>query len=244
MSKLKAVILAAGKGTRMKSDLPKVVHEVLGKPMIEYAIEAARGAGSDEVCLVIGYMGETVKKAVNSSVKYVTQSEQLGTGHAVRCAKDFIGYEGETLILFGDAPLIKGETLKEVVKYHRQNKNSVTVITAKVTDPTGYGRIIRNEDLSFKKSVEHKDANEEELKSNEINSGMYVFDSKELNEALSKLTPNNSQGEYYLPDTLTIIKDKGLKADAYVLEDSQEIAGVNDKEQLEQAEKIMKSRFI
>lgn len=239
---LKAVILAAGKGTRMKSDLPKVVHTVNNKPMVEYAIEAAKGAGADEVCLVVGYKSEVVKASVTSDVQYAMQTEQLGTGHAVKCAKDFVGTEGETLILFGDTPLITGNTLSKLVEFHRENGNGVTVLSAIVENPSGYGRIIRNEDGTFKKSVEHKDANEVELLSKEVNSGMYVFNAKELNEALDKLTTNNAQGEYYLPDTLTIIKEKGFKVDAYILENAVEMSGVNDQEQLKEAETVMNNR--
>lgn len=239
---LKAVILAAGKGTRMKSDLPKVVHTVNNKPMVEYSIEAAKGAGADSICLVVGYKSDVVVESVTSKVKYAIQSEQLGTGHAVKCAKDFIGTEGETLILFGDTPLITGNTLSKLVEFHRENGNGVTVLSAKVDDPSGYGRIIRNADGSFQKSVEHKDASEVELLSKEVNSGMYVFNTKELSEALDKLNTNNAQGEYYLPDTLTIIKEKGFKVDAYMLDDAVEISGVNDQEQLKEAEKIMNSR--
>jgi bifunctional UDP-N-acetylglucosamine pyrophosphorylase / glucosamine-1-phosphate N-acetyltransferase len=242
MHKLKAVILAAGKGTRMKSDLPKVVHTVNGKPMVEYAIEAAKGAGADEVCLVVGYKSELVKESVTSKVQYAIQEEQLGTGHAVKCAKDFIGTEGETLILFGDTPLITGATLKKLVEFHRQHENKVTVLSAMVDNPTGYGRIIRLEDGSFLKSVEHKDANKTELLSKEVNSGMYVFDARELAEALNRLTTNNAQGEYYLPDTLTIIKNKGLRVDAYVLEHAVEMTGVNDQEQLKEVERIITKR--
>lgn len=242
MEKLKAVILAAGKGTRMKSDLPKVVHTVNHKPMVEYAIEAAKGAGADEVCLVVGYQSEVVRESVTSKVSYAMQTQQLGTGHAVKCAKDFIGTDGETLILFGDTPLITGKTLNQLVEFHRQHKNKVTVLSAIVEDPTGYGRIIRTEDGRFLKSVEHKDANETELLSKEVNSGMYVFDSKELSEALDELTTNNAQGEYYLPDTLTIIKKKGYQVDAYILENAVEMTGVNDQEQLKEVERIVTRR--
>ncbi|MFA9378236.1 MAG: sugar phosphate nucleotidyltransferase [Lachnotalea sp.] len=242
MIQLKAVILAAGKGTRMKSDLPKVVHTVNDRPMVEYSIDAAKSAGANEICLVVGYQSEVVKNSVNCDVQYVMQSEQLGTGHAVKCAKDFIGVEGETLILFGDTPLITGKTLSKLVAFHRMNGNGVTVLSAKVDNPTGYGRIIRNEDGTFKKSVEHKDANKEELLSKEINSGMYVFNARELSEALDQLTTNNAQGEYYLPDTLTIIKEKGFKVNAYIIEDAVEISGVNDQEQLKEAALIMSNR--
>lgn len=243
MSDLRAVILAAGKGTRMKSDLPKVVHTIEGKCLVDYVIEAARGAGAKDICLVVGYKNEVVKETIeHKEVSFALQEEQLGTGHAVKCAKDFLGTEGETLILFGDTPLITAETLKRLVDYHKTHQNTVTVLSAQMDDPTGYGRIIRDENGVFVKSVEHKDADEEELKSHEINSGMYVFDTGELREALEKILPNNAQGEYYLPDTLTIIKEKGLKVDAFALENAEDITGVNDKEQLKEAAAIIQKR--
>lgn len=243
MSQLKAVILAAGKGTRMKSDLPKVVHTIEGKCLVDYAIEAAMGAGADDICLVVGYKYEIVHETIkHQEVKFALQEEQLGTGHAVKCAKDFLGDEGQTMILFGDTPLITAETLTRLKEYHVKNGNTVTVLSAMIGDPTGYGRIIRDAEGRFVKSVEHKDANEEELKSHEINSGMYIFDTKELKEALEKIQPNNAQGEYYLPDTLTIIKEKGLKVDAFALDDPEDITGVNDQEQLKEAAEVIRRR--
>ena len=243
MSKLKAVILAAGKGTRMKSDLPKVVHTIDGKCLVDYAIEAAKGAGADEVCLVVGYKSDVVKESIqNKDVTFAMQDEQLGTGHAVKCAKDFMGEDGQTMILFGDTPLITAKTLKNLADYHKEKGNTVTVLSAMMEDPTGYGRIIRDEKGNFVKSVEHKDANEKELASHEVNSGMYIFDTKELKEALEKITPNNAQGEYYLPDTLTIIKEKGLRVDAYALDNPEDITGVNDQEQLKAATEIIHAR--
>lgn len=243
MNKLKAIILAAGKGTRMKSELPKVVHTIGDQCLVDYVIEAARGAGAEEICLVVGYKHEVVEENItHKDVSYALQAEQLGTGHAVKCAGDFLDGEGETLILFGDTPLITAETLKRLTDYHRENHDTVTVLSAMVDDPTGYGRIIRDKDGNFVKSVEHKDASEEERASCEINSGMYIFDTKELKEALELLTPNNAQGEYYLPDTLTIIKDKGLRADAFALEDAEDITGVNDQNQLAEAAKVIERR--
>ena len=243
MEQLKAVILAAGKGTRMKSDLPKVVHTIEGKCLVDYAIDAAMGAGATEICLVVGYKSEVVKSSIShKNVTFALQEEQLGTGHAVKCARDFLGEEGPTLILFGDTPLITAETLKRLSDYHKENGNTVTVLSAMIDDPTGYGRIIRDAQGKFVKSVEHKDATEEELKSREINSGMYIFDTKELKEALDKITPNNAQGEYYLPDTLTIIKEKGLKVDAFALDNPEDITGVNDREQLAAAAEIIRAR--
>ena len=222
MEQLKAVILAAGKGTRMKSDLPKVVHTIEGKCLVDYAIDAAIGAGADDICLVVGYKHEVVEHSIShKNVKFALQEEQLGTGHAVKCARDFLGDEGQTLILFGDTPLITAETLNRLAEHHK---------------------IIRDAEGRFVKSVEHKDASPEELESHEINSGMYIFDTKELKEALDKLTPNNAQGEYYLPDTLTIIKNKGLKVDAFALDDPEDITGVNDQEQLAAAAEIIRAR--
>jgi bifunctional UDP-N-acetylglucosamine pyrophosphorylase/glucosamine-1-phosphate N-acetyltransferase len=240
---LKAVILAAGQGTRMKSKLPKVVHKVLGKCMVEHAIAAAKAAGAEEICVVVGHGADVVKEAVCEKVTFVLQDQQLGTGHAVKCAREFIGKEGETLILFGDAPLITGETLKKLVETHRNAGNAITVLSAVVEDATGYGRIIRDEQGRFLKSVEHKDATEAECSCREINSGMYVFDSAELYEALDKLDNNNAQGEYYLPDTLMIIRKKGLTADAMITEDFTEIEGVNSRVQLAHAEEVMRRRI-
>lgn len=242
MSQLKTVILAAGKGTRMKSALPKVVHRVMGKCMVELVIEAASEAGSGEICLVIGYEGEQVRREVGESVSYVWQKEQLGTGHAVKCARDFIGTTGDVLILCGDTPLITGKTLKALYEYHKKEGNKATLLSAIVENADGYGRIIRDENGHFIKNVEHKDATEKERESREINSGMYMFSAKELSEALEELTNDNAQGEYYLPDTLEIIRKKGGRVEAFALENEEEIAGVNTLEQLAEAEAVMKKR--
>ena len=160
---LNAVILAAGKGTRMKSDLPKVVHKCMGQPMVHYVIDAAKKAGVDDVCVIVGYKAGEVKEAITDEVCFVEQKEQLGTGHAVKCAKNFIGTKGDTIVLCGDTPLITGETLSKLVEVHRKLSNGATVLSAYVDDATGYGRIIRDEMGGFVKIVEHKDATEEEL---------------------------------------------------------------------------------
>ncbi|MCM1498915.1 MAG: sugar phosphate nucleotidyltransferase [Clostridium sp.] len=245
MEKIKAVILAAGKGTRMKSELPKVIHEVLGKPMVSYSIEAAMEAGAEasDICLVVGHKAELVKEAVGDKVQYVLQKEQLGTGHAVKCAQDFIGEEGLTMVLCGDTPLITGHTLKRLVETHLSDKNAVTVLTARVDDPTGYGRIIKDNWGKFVKIVEQKDATLEEQRVDEINSGMYLFDSAVLSKALSMITNNNAQSEYYLTDTIEIVKSQGMgEVAAMVVSDADEIKGVNSKEQLKEAEEILKKR--
>ena len=227
----------------MKSDLPKVAHTIEGICLVDYVIDAAKGAGAEDICLVLGYKHEEVFAAIShKDVKYVLQEEQLGTGHAVLCAKDFLGEEGQTMILFGDTPLITAETLMRLRKYHVEKGNTVTVLSSIIDDPTGYGRIIRDADGNFLKSVEHKDANEQELRSHEINSGMYIFDTKELKEALARLKPDNAQGEYYLPDTLTMIKEKGLRVDAFTLDDPEDITGVNDQQQLRSAAIVIRKR--
>lgn len=243
MQNIKAVILAAGKGTRMKSDLPKVVHKIHGKCLVDYVIEAARGAGAQEICLVVGYKQDVVCSSVaHKDVSYVLQPEQLGTGHAVKCAREFLGEAGTTMILFGDTPLITAETLRRLADYHEAQKNAVTVLSALTDDPDGYGRIIRDAHGNFIKSVEHKDAAPSERESHEINSGMYLFDTKELKYALDRLRPNNSQGEYYLSDALEIIKEKGLRVDAYRLDSSEDITGVNDQDQLAAAADVISLR--
>jgi bifunctional UDP-N-acetylglucosamine pyrophosphorylase/glucosamine-1-phosphate N-acetyltransferase len=243
MEQLKAVILAAGAGTRMKSNLPKVIHKIIGKPMIDYAIEAAIQAGATKVCVIVGHKSELVEAAVNYDVEFVYQEEQLGTGHAVMQATDFIGDDGNVLILFGDTPLVTSDTLKEMVNYHRERGNAVTLLSTNVEDPFGYGRIIRDENQNFVKSVEHKDATEEEQKVREINSGMYCFSSKHLLEALKTLDNHNAQGEYYLPDTLISIMEKGLKVGAMVTEKYEDILGVNSRVDLARATQIMKNRI-
>ncbi len=245
MKRVKAVILAAGKGTRMKSELPKVIHKALGKPMVQYSIDAAMEAGAEltDICLVVGHKAELVKEVVGDGVTYVLQEEQLGTGHAVKCAGDFIGADGMTMVLCGDTPLITGKTLKKLVDTHIAEGNGITVLTAKVDDPTGYGRIIKDADGNFVKIVEQKDATPKEQKVNEINSGMYLFDSVALSKALSLLTNDNAQGEYYLTDTIEIVKREGLgKVATVVVEDMNEIKGVNSQEQLKEAEEILANR--
>ena len=245
MERIKAVILAAGKGTRMKSELPKVLHEVLGKPMVEYSIEAATEAGAEaaDICLVVGHKAEMVKETVGDKVNYVLQEEQLGTGHAVKCAAEFIGNEGLTMVLCGDTPLVTGKTLKKLVTAHMTEKNAVTVLTAVLDDPAGYGRIIKDNWGKFVKIVEQKDASLEEQRVDEINSGMYVFDSAILSRVLSKLNNDNAQSEYYLTDTIEIIKSERLgDVSTVIVEKADEIIGVNSAEQLTEAEQILQKR--
>lgn len=239
-----SVILAAGMGTRMKSKMPKVLHKVCGKPLSKWVIDASKAAGSDKVCAVVGHKAETVKEVLGDVCEFALQAEQKGTGHAVMQAIDVIkNSKGEVVILNGDTPLITAETINKAIEYHKNNGNQATVITAILDDATGYGRIVRDNDGSVLKIVEQKDASEEEKKINEVNSGMYVFDAQSLVYALDKITPNNAQGEYYLTDTLEILLSAGKKIGGYAISDNDEIRGINDRVQLNEAEKIMQKRI-
>ena len=239
-----SVILAAGMGTRMKSKMPKVLHKVCGKPLSKWVIDASKAAGADTVCAVVGHKAETVKEVLGDVCEFALQAEQKGTGHAVMQAIDVIkNSKGEVVILNGDTPLITAETINKAIEYHKNNGNQATVITAILDDATGYGRIVRDNDGSVLKIVEQKDASEEEKKINEVNSGMYVFDAQSLVYALDKITPNNAQGEYYLTDTLEILLSAGKKIGGYAISDNDEIRGINDRVQLNEAEKIMQKRI-
>lgn len=239
-----SVILAAGMGTRMKSKMPKVLHKVCGKPLSKWVIDASKAAGADKVCAVVGHKAETVKELLGDVCEFALQAEQKGTGHAVMQAIDVIkNSKGEVVILNGDTPLITAETINKAIEYHKNNGNQATVITAILDDATGYGRIVRDNDGSVLKIVEQKDASEEEKKINEVNSGMYVFDAQSLVYALDKITPNNAQGEYYLTDTLEILLSAGKKIGGYAISDNDEIRGINDRVQLNEAEKIMQKRI-
>ena len=224
--------------------MPKVLHKVCGKPLSKWVIDASKAAGADKVCAVVGHKAETVKEVLGDVCEFALQAEQKGTGHAVMQAIDVIkNSKGEVVILNGDTPLITAETINKAIEYHKNNGNQATVITAILDDATGYGRIVRDNDGSVLKIVEQKDASEEEKKINEVNSGMYVFDAQSLVYALDKITPNNAQGEYYLTDTLEILLSAGKKIGGYAISDNDEIRGINDRVQLNEAEKIMQKRI-
>ena len=239
-----SVILAAGMGTRMKSEMPKVIHKICGKPLAKWVIDAANDAGADAVLTITGHKSDMVRETLSDACEYALQAEQKGTGHAVMQAADFIkSHKGSVVILNGDTPLITADTITKAVEYHAAQGNSATVITAVLDDAAGYGRIVRGADGGVLKIVEHKDATDEERKIKEINSGMYVFDSEALASALERLTPNNAQGEYYLTDTLEILLADGKKTGAYAIADNDEIRGINDRVQLSEAEAIMRRRI-
>ncbi len=241
---LKAIILAAGKGERMKSKVPKVLHKVMDKMMIDYVLKAAEQAGVSNNIVIVGHQSAMVKAKIGEKAdRFVLQKEQLGTGHAVMQAEEYIEDNDKVLILCGDTPLIEANTLKEFVKWHNEKENAMTVLSVDMENPFGYGRIIRDGE-GLLKIAEHKDCNEEELKVTEINTGVYVFNGKVLKDALKKIQNNNSQGEYYLTDTVEIIKSNKMgSTGVYKAKDSNEFMGINSKLQLSYANEIMKKRI-
>lgn len=239
----KSIILAAGKGTRMKSTYPKVVHKVCGKEMVNHVIDISKSAGVDETIVILGHGIDAVKEVLSDDVRIAIQEEQLGTAHAVMMANDYIDDADTVVVLCGDTPLISEETLVEFFKHHDQNNNAVTVLTTEVDDPTGYGRVIRDSSNEFMKIVEQKDASEQEKSVREINSGIYCFNGAFLKDSLQYVGNNNAQGEYYLPDTIEIIRNMGGRADAYLGATIEELMGVNSRVQLSDAERIMRRRI-
>ncbi|OON95655.1 MAG: UDP-N-acetylglucosamine diphosphorylase/glucosamine-1-phosphate N-acetyltransferase [Candidatus Epulonipiscioides saccharophilum] len=240
--KIKAVILAAGKGTRMKSSRAKVLHKIFDRALIEYPIQVVKELGAD-VCLVVGYMEDDVKKTIGDQVQYRVQEEQLGTGHAVMQAIDFMDDSDLVLILYGDTPLITTQTLQELINYHLKHHSDGTALSTKIENPFGYGRIVRNGFNEVEKIVEERDADKNQKRITEINGGMYVFNTSKLLSALHQLDNNNSQNEYYFTDVLKIILAEDGKIDAFMIKDSTQILGVNSKVQLAEAASIMKMRI-
>lgn len=238
-----AVVLAAGKGTRMKSKLYKVLHKVAGKSMIEHVVDSVKQAGTDEIVTIVGHGAESVKETLGSRSSYSFQEEQLGTAHAVKMAADELkGKEGTTLVVCGDTPLITPETLKALADYHEAQQAGVTVLSATADNPFGYGRIVRDQDGRLAKIVEQKDATEAEREIDEISTGIFAFDNVLLFELLEKVKNDNAQGEYYLPDVITLALEAGKIADAYRTDDFDEIMGVNDRVALSKAEAAYRER--
>ena len=240
-----AIILAGGKGTRMKTDAPKVMCEVIFEPMIKYVVDAVKDAGAEDICVITGYRHEIVEGYLNSydsNIKTALQEPQLGTGHAVMQAREFISAhkDDDILILNGDGPLMDADTINKAYDYHKQNNNAITLISAIVEDTNGIGHIKRDENGVLERIIEHKDANEEQKKINESNAGTYWFNGSELLYALDRITNNNAQNEYYLTDSLEILIKKGMNAGAYVCENNESILGANDRKQLNILNNIMR----
>lgn len=243
---IKSVILAAGKGTRMKSNLPKVLHEILGKALVGYVLDSVKHI-TNENFVIVGHHAEEVEKYVIShyeNAKTVLQSPQLGTGHAVSMVCPMLeNYSGQVLILCGDTPLITEDTLKKFVEYHRENKSDITVMSAIFENPTNYGRIVRDSDNSLKCIVEEKDATLEQKAIKEVNAGIYCINWAKVKSAFSQLTSNNAQGEYYLTDIIEWGKKNGLSVNAYIMENNIETFGINSRVQLAEALKLLQKRI-
>lgn len=240
-----AIIMAGGKGTRMKATCPKVMCEVLFTPMISYVVDAVKEAGAQDICVITGYKHEMLEEYLakkDKNIKTVLQQPQLGTGHAVMQAQSFIDehLDDDIIILNGDGPLIDAKTINKAYDYHKDNNNSITLISAIVDDTNGIGHIQRDENGKLLRIIEHKDANEEEKKINESNAGFYWFNGHDLSYALSKITNNNAQNEYYITDSLEILLSAGKNGGAYVVENNEVTFGANDRKQLNMLNNIMR----
>ena len=244
MSQKYAVVLAAGQGTRMKSKLYKVLHSVCGKPMVQHIVDHLNHLMMNEIVVVVGHGADMVKEQLGDRVQYALQEQQLGTAHAVMMCRDLLQDKtGTTMVLTGDTPLIREETLAKLIEHHEQTGAAATILTTEVQDATGYGRIVRNSLGTVARIVEHKDATEEERQICEINTGIFCFDNQKLFSALTNVKNDNVQGEYYLPDVIEILKEQEEVISAYLTPDHEEGLGVNDRVQLAKAEAVLRNRI-
>ena len=246
-SKLDAIILAAGKGTRMQSDLPKVMHEVAGRPMINWVIDASRKAGARRIIVVIGHRGDLLRDelAGQDDIEFVEQSEQLGTGHAVDMARAAMADspENDVFVLCGDGPLIRPETLDALLLKHTEDGAAATLATAIIEDPGGYGRIARDEAGNFDRIVEQKDATEEQLAIREINPSYYCFRSGDLFEQLSRISNDNASGEYYVTDVFRLLLDAGQGVSVVAAVPAEDVLSINTLDHLSEVDSIMRNRI-
>lgn len=244
MTNIYAVVLAAGQGTRMKSKLYKVLHPVCGKPMVEHVIDHIGSLDVERIVTVVGHGAELVQETLGNKSQYVLQAEQLGTAHAVQQAEPILkGLTGTTLVVCGDTPLIRPETMQALLDHHASENAKATILTAVTDNPTGYGRILRNKDGQVSQIVEQKDATQEQQLVKEINTGTYCFDNEALFEVLKQVKNENAQGEYYLPDVIEILQKQGEIVAAHVTNSFDETLGVNDRFALSQAEELMRARI-
>ena len=239
-----AIVLAAGAGTRMKSKRPKVAHEMMGKPLVNWVVDAAEAAGIDKVVCVVGHMREQVEPLVRGRAQIVIQQNQAGTADAVEsCRSALEGFKGSVLVLSGDSPLITADTMRALVRLRVENDAAVVVLTMRPDDPFGYGRIIRDERGQVERIVEQKDASPEEAAVEECNSGFYCFDAEALFDALLQVSSDNAQGEFYLTDVLEICRRAGRPVMAYPASDDTECLGINSRSQLAAATKEAQRRI-
>lgn len=245
MSSAVAVVLAAGKSTRMKSGLPKVLHPLCGRPMIEYLLDGLNEAGIDRVLVVVGYGSDVVRSALAGyeGLEFVEQTEQRGTGHAVLMCRDLLRRETcPVVVLCGDAPLLRPESIKRLLAQRDEADAACLIASALLPDPTGYGRIVRTPEGAFDRIVEQKDATAEQQEIREINSGLYAFDGPALLEALEQLEPNNVQGELYLTDCAGFLRESGKAVQAQALLAAEETTGINTRAQLADADRCLQRR--
>ena len=244
-----AMILAAGKGTRMKSELPKVLHPIGGIPMVEHLVNKLETMDMDEIIVVIGYKGELIQQSLGSRVSYVEQREQLGTAHAVDQARSLLqDRQGATLVITGDTPLIKTGTIENLIKVQRETQSAGVVLTTLQQNPTGYGRILRDKQTrKIYGIVEEKDATAEQKKIHEVNTGIFCFDNQCLFQALPYIKNHNAQKEFYLTDIIEAMKKiemiKHRRFESVLLEDPKEVMGINNPDQLQEAEKVLQDRM-
>lgn len=243
---LQVLVLAAGKGTRMKSKYPKVIHEVCGMPMLGHVLRAAEEVITGRPWVVVGFGADQVQQTIGDGPEYILQEQQLGTGHAVLITKERLeaSKEENLLVLYGDTPLITGHTLREMVRVHRESTAAATVLTAMIDEPYGYGRILRDADGQVESIVEEKDATPEQRGIREINTGIYCFSINALLNALPRLEPQNAQGEYYLTDVITLLRQDGEMLSTLTLNNSEEVLGPNDRVVLAMVEGIMRRRIL
>lgn len=240
-----AIILAAGKGTRMKSDWPKVLHEVCGRPMLAHVLDACRDAGCDRLICVIGHGADQIRGAFvgDEDIAWVEQTQQLGTGHAVMvCERELADLSGPVLVLAGDGPLIRGSTLRALLDAHRSNGSACTLATCILEDPMAYGRILRDGQGRLLGIVEHLDATPEQRAIHEVNVSVYCFDAAELRDVLKRLTNDNAKGEYYLTDALGLLRSAGRELAAVPAVPVREVLSINDRVQLAQVNALMQQR--
>ena len=243
---LATVILAAGQGTRMKSALIKILHPLAGRQMIRHVLLAVQGVGADRIVCVVGYQREQVKDALASlpGIDFAVQEDQLGTGHALLCAAESLaGFDGDLLVCYGDTPLLTRDTLHEVVRVHRAHGAPATLLVALLDDPTGYGRVVLDSEGGVMRIVEQKDADEKTRQIGLINTGVYCFSWKTVGPLLDRLSTDNAQGEWYLTDVMEMLAEAGTPARSVILEDPQELMGVNDRAQLAEAEAVLRDRI-
>ncbi|NLV69060.1 MAG: NTP transferase domain-containing protein [Spirochaetes bacterium] len=239
---ISSIVLAGGKGVRMKSELPKVLHPLCGKPLIGYVVDSLGSAGIDDIVVVVGYRGDDVISFLGNSVRFVWQHEQLGTGHAVMQAEDlFRNHGGYVVVACGDVPLIKPDTFRALMHESAKENTGAVVLTMIQDNPKGYGRIVKK-DGEFVRIVEEKDASDDERGITEVNSGTYIFKTSLLFEGLKRITTDNAQGEYYLPDALEYIKGSGLRVGTIQLKDHVEGRGINTKEELVSLEQYVSQK--